>query len=168
MKTCSSRPCVHGLTYGKSTHKISDRLWSADRSRLYLILNKNWCVYSMIKLMIFDGFNIWKRHLRAVVNESQNLLWSFHIISGLLKSFNGKSGDRGGAERRVEWEAGSSLRQCKKDPSVWSISSEFAKFSLNGHPVPGTIFISTGPLSLLKPCFSNCPFLLKQREMWDF
>jgi hypothetical protein len=35
-------------------------------------------------------FSIPRRHLRAVINESQNPLISFHIISGLLKSFSNK------------------------------------------------------------------------------
>jgi hypothetical protein len=56
MNTCSSQFSLHGLASGKSVHKISDRLWFADRSRLYLILNKNWRVHSLIKLIIFDVF----------------------------------------------------------------------------------------------------------------
>jgi hypothetical protein len=87
MKTCSSQLWFHGLVSGKSVHKISDRLWFADRSRLYLILNKNWCVHSLTKLIIFDVFNISKQHLRAITNGSQNPLISFHTISGWLKKF---------------------------------------------------------------------------------
>jgi hypothetical protein len=53
MKTYSSRLWFHGLASSKSVHKISDRLWFADRSRLYLILNKNWRTHSLIKLIIW-------------------------------------------------------------------------------------------------------------------
>jgi hypothetical protein len=101
MKTYSSQLYFHGLASGKSIHKISDRLWSADRSRLCLILNKNWRVHSLTKLIIFDAFVISKHYLRAVINESQNRLISFHVISGLWKTFQRQ-------------EAESSLHQCKK------------------------------------------------------
>jgi hypothetical protein len=56
MKTLSSQLWFHGLASGKSVHKISDRLWFADRSRSYLILNKNWRVNSLTKRIIFDVF----------------------------------------------------------------------------------------------------------------
>jgi hypothetical protein len=52
MKTCSSQLWFHGLASGKSVHKILDRLWFADRPRLYHILNKNWHVHSLTKLII--------------------------------------------------------------------------------------------------------------------
>jgi hypothetical protein len=87
MKTCSSQLWFHGLTSGKSIHKTSDRLWFADRSRLYLILNKNWHVHSLTTLIILMFFNISKQHLHAIINESQNPLISFHTISGWLKKF---------------------------------------------------------------------------------
>jgi hypothetical protein len=85
MKTCPSQLWFHGLASDKSVHKISDRLWFADRSRLYFILNKNWRVHSLTKLIIFDVFSYIKQHFWALINESQNPLISFHIISGWLK-----------------------------------------------------------------------------------
>jgi hypothetical protein len=54
MKTCFSQLPFHGLAFGKSTHKISGQLWSADRSRLYLILSKNGWAPSLIELISFD------------------------------------------------------------------------------------------------------------------
>jgi hypothetical protein len=106
MKTCSSQLWLHGLASGKSIHKISDRLWFSDRSRLYLILNKNWRVHSLSKLIILMFFNISKQHLRAIINESQNPRISLHTISGWSKKFQ-------------RYKAESSLHQCKKT-GVWS------------------------------------------------
>jgi hypothetical protein len=88
MKTCPSHICSHGLASVKSIHEISGRLWSADRSRLHPILKKNWCVQFQIKLItIFNVFTRSQCHLRAMINDSQSPLKSFHIISSLLKKF---------------------------------------------------------------------------------
>jgi hypothetical protein len=56
MKTCFSQLWFHGLASSKSVHKISDQLWFADRSRLYLILNKNWRVHFSDQTSNFDVF----------------------------------------------------------------------------------------------------------------
>jgi hypothetical protein len=54
MKTCSFQLYFYGLASDKSIQKMSDLLWFAGQSRLYLILNKNWCMHSLIKLIIFE------------------------------------------------------------------------------------------------------------------
>jgi hypothetical protein len=70
MKTCSSQLYFHGLASRKSIHTISDRLWSVDRLWLYLILNKNWRVHSLTKLIVLMLFSISQCHIRDVINES--------------------------------------------------------------------------------------------------
>jgi hypothetical protein len=60
---------------------------SRDHGPIVFYSKQNRYVHSLIKLVIFDVFYISKRHLRAVANESQKLLISFHIISGWLKRF---------------------------------------------------------------------------------
>jgi hypothetical protein len=95
MKTCSSQLWFHGLESGKSVHKISDPLWFADRSRLYLILNKNWCVHSLTKLIIFDVFEYIKT---ASSSYHQQISEPSHIIPHnvwlIEKSFNDRKRNR--------------------------------------------------------------------------
>jgi hypothetical protein len=71
MKICSSQLCFHGLASGKSIHKISDRLWSTDRSWLCLIRSeKLMCAFSD------------QRHIFRYLLTYQNAileLWSMNL-----------------------------------------------------------------------------------------
>jgi hypothetical protein len=94
IKTCSSHLWFHGLASGKSVHKISDRLWFADRSRLHLILNKNSRVHSLTKLIIWC-FLRYKNSIFELSSMNLRTL-SYHSTQSLVdwKSFNERKRNR--------------------------------------------------------------------------